>query len=620
MSDCGFFQGTQAQRGYDDAESVEKTKSSILQKLQGLKYDPSSQSSSQRDEIIVSQSNKFSEKVKNAKKTRRRKLITGSSDDSTARKERKLRKFDTVTKEVLRRFREDREGSAHYGEEEDEFEDGFGLLINEEDWNSNQSEVISSVSGGDLDDKERKKLIMREVLNMNNKSAEVEPDLNILRDVKDTKDPKDVDIDDLVKESPFYNHQMGNNDPKKYFNSNSRISQHNDDVVYTLEQARALYDTSLNISLGSSFFGSQISETESAVLKSSGDSVVEIGDSYVEDDNDMELVCAQGTQNDPIELEGSSKLDVGSIIEIPNTSDEEEDNSKDIHLNDTIIEIDNSTDEEDNDGSGNNNEILIPTSSPIRGTPIKARVVDFIESPLKQVAMRYPTLIEVPSSEPASPVHQIYDEQASDDGIIMSYNDREFNDECSDSDSSEVVEIGPSQTQADDDEDSQQGDVLNDLEKLLQNWSKELLAKQMNEWGLKPEKSKAAMIRKLMNMANGISPLKLGFAIESHTANEIIAFNENAPDSPEDTANVRNTIRNEIIENLLNDDEIRESISIYRPLELDKVYDKVKGKWSGVSLNKQWFSNLLDELGVCWTPRVDVKMNESALIYIEKDL
>lgn len=630
MSNGGFFQGTQAQRGYDDEEAKLSLNDTYIKRLQGLRYVPNSESSTKKNNpVVLSQSNKFKEKVEHTKKNERRKILVG---DDLGQKKKKLRKFETVTKEVLRRFKDGQEG-VDTTEQIDG--DDLGLLINEQDWNSNKSDVIISLNCSEEDGKKRKQLILKEVLDMEDKLRDVQTDLDILKSPKVSKHEgnEKMDIDDLMKDSPFYKTNVKkDNDPKKYFNStNEHKSQHNDDAIFTLDQARALYDTSLNVSDFGSFLKSQLSEiennNETRVVTLSqfnrGDSVIEINDSYVDPEDGQMLVCAQGTQNDPIELEGSSKLDMGSIIEIPNTSDGDDVDDvddKNIYLNDTIIEIFNSTDDDDDENKSNDEgdeSKLIPTSSPISGTPFKNRIIDFTESPLKNIQMLKSTLVEVPSSDPASSVDLKYDEQDYDEAFVMSYNDKQFTEEY---DGDEVVEIGPSQTQVDDsddddDESDNSGDIsLEDIESLFKKWSRDQLSEQMEQWGLKPVSNKNEMVQILLKTANGIPKATLGFVLRTHKGNEIISFNNQTDGgTTSQDEDIGTKIKNELIEHLLADDEIRESLSIYTPLELDKVFDRMKDKWSGISLNKQWFCNVLDNLGVCWTPVAKIED-------IEKDI
>lgn len=540
-----FHYGTQAQRGFDDNYTNQDVQENTLEKLSAYKCVPSAANNSGREtEYVMPANSRFNDRVSKSRNTTRRKLLTSKD---RALKVGKVRKFDSVTKEVLRRLN---------SPDEQVNEDGLGVLLTGEEW---KNEVKIQFSGQCADARRRKREILKQV--------QEEQPTDKQSSVGDEKicqnEPAgEKTIDDLVKESPFYKHNTWSKDPKKYFEQLDSIN-HDEDVQMVLEEAVALYDTSLNggvetdesfLDTGSSFYDLKVRkyhlEDELSESVDKSHSVIVIDD----DDSDKN--------------------------EVPNTTDDDNGHQLELTRPPSIIEIGDSTTNSDNE------ELLV------HETPDSPNITNKLQS-----------IIEIPNSsqDEDDSVEIICLDATTEDGMIIPSSSPINTPSQSPVKRNRIIHMFDDiQEPKNEDTDDSRAAPAETLSDVLKSFSVEMLARQMDSWGLKPLKSRKAMAAMLLQVAAGIPAERLAQALATRPDGEILSVTQTEREVEGLLTGTQ--LQNQLVEHMLQDREIRRSIALYRPLQIDRVLARLRGTWSGMDLDAQWLRHVLDRLGVCWTP------------------
>lgn len=338
------------------------------------------------------------------------------------------------------------------------------------------------------------------------------------------------------------------------------------------------------------------------------------------------------------DINGSHKInprDIVDIIEIPNSSDDENDHDKSTTISQhlrlkkvnimdrSFVEIPNSSYRTEDDDDGDENDIIIIKRGSTQSNNILESINDFIEEPINVNDLNGPNDIIATNSQVVlnSPAKQ-RDMVIPTSSPITSQEINDFEPESTTSillttNTFDNVTTIPNSSEEEEEEEEDmvfmtalsQPMKIEERLKYFDGWTLSMLKKQLNIWGIKKcsSMSKKTIDQLIKEIVESISVEKWEWGIENNKKGDFIDFSKwgddvNNPDMLYITQDgTRNQVYRKVHDIMKWDNEIRYEVLRYKPVVINRVVEKVELNNHGQKADKKLICEVLDKLGVCWT-------------------
>lgn len=691
-----FALGTQVQAGLDEQKYEVDTANFWKSKLTGFAHI------NVDDTMITSEENNKKTKVSSgAKKTGRVKKNKKKDNSINEKTFNKQRKFGSINKEIIRKHRELQVTAVN--ENEDLSGKDMQLLFDRNDWNNVHDALVDSLQKSNDDsninsiNRDKQHIVteyadFRQVRNGTKNSngsgtltgVDSDTEISMASDHKKLTQfscsyPSDFTTEDL---GALYDITMSGVD----LENNKNIAR-NEDISENVDSASNSIVVSTNHQLSGVFTLSQVlgentprkmetqqSDYDLIVIEDSesdngSDSDDDITFEYIEKIKNRESKNGKpedvneetGTQQLPIEIDSS----LGVEVEIPNSSDDEEEDSiliknivnplsNKVALNDLekekteVIEIENSSMDDESDSD------IVLTGQPESGTQPMADFNDLEKE--FELALNNATRVTcenksknnnskegsanliVPTSSPISSdnedeseiniintgnmvvgvnlfANEENDVEKRDDGITDTQDNYEgllTNEEFLTA-PSQFIQTGPEKEHQQEKESEKENESVNidNRMKYFEGWSVSMLKEQLDNWGIKNSSKvgKKSLQEKISNICKNISAKKWDWAINQFKKGEILDFTGWEKEGNGDEGIIVDVAikEGEIIEQIRNalkkDQHIFYEILTYKPLNINDVTRRLneQEEFKKLDIDRKRLCNTLDKLGICWT-------------------
>lgn len=656
-----FTFGTQVQAGLDDYNYQIKTEIFWKDKLNEYAHvekglEKKSVEREQIKKVTVGQSKRKRGATKGNKKERNVKNLKKNDN--------KQRKFGSINKEILRKFKEIQKVKPDgitdsINEEENE----MGLLFDRENWDNMHGLLVNSLKTENDVIKTNKEKIVNDYTdfrqtqrslseNLTNDNGATDENAEISSEPVQLTQfswsyPKDLTVDDLgvlydiTTSGIELDHVNKKIEVKKNIcedgsKSNGIVTgdnENNNNIqnsgIFTLSQVLG-ENIQRNLETQNSDFECVIIDDSCESDNSENDDIT--FDKIEQMKKDKETIDEHGTQQLPIEITDSFNL-----IEIPNSSDDDcnslilkNDFNIDVvdNIDNEVIEISNSSAVEDSDSEvllkgypengtqpiieinnleninkSYNEKMVILTSSPVSSEDGYNREIE-VEADIELFNHEYFGLndkVKMSNNEIISNPNK------GEDGYINS------NENLN---TAEDYLTAPSQLV---ESNANNEDISNNRSTYFEGWNVNKIKKQLAEWGIKnaSKLGRKTLEEKLFNICGKIDNDKWEWGINKIKKGDIISFKgfednnnegnnqENNQENNQDNNNQINESKfNEQINNALKQEkDIYYDIIRYRPLNVNKVINIInkRTEFQKNQIDRKFICNYLDKMGIIWT-------------------